>query len=231
MSSRSWSKGNVTSVFGVFRKRVRFFLIEIQLSVVLLWTGVLQDSLILERSTIRVHADDFLSWPHVNRCILVRRWEVIFFLVGWWILWGHCFGRIDLRHVTWNFVESSWRVFSQHDFRAVTCSHSVGKCRLFIVLNVICCCSWEFRLLPIRMWSLSDRKRILGSTIMEKSTCWRKFSEFPVDTHWVLELAYCNQFPQNIPDWNWELCSSQQNNSVYTTKNCARPCVSRDVIM
>ena len=154
--SRAWVFVVVSVVPNVFGKRKGFSIVKVALSVVLLWAWVLQNCLVLQRCTVGVKVEDFPAGIEVNWSVLIRRWEIVAFLVFALrkVRLGNGFDILDFRHVSHDFIKSAGCIFSHNHFRPLTGTNRIRNVWRLIVLNVISSRSWESSFLTIRQWSV-----------------------------------------------------------------------------
>ena len=122
---------------------------------------ILQHGRVLERASVGVCCDYFATALKVDRCVLVRRREVVFLAVRRGVLGRHCLAVANFCHVTSNLIKYSWGVRAVQGFRSICPANTVLVGRRLILLNLINPWRWPFTLLPIRQGPIPNTKPIL----------------------------------------------------------------------
>jgi hypothetical protein len=165
--SRTWVFVVMSVVSCVLGKWKWFSLVKVALGVVLLWTRVLQDCFVLQWGTVGIKVKDFSAGIEINWRVLIRRWEIVGFLVLTLrkVRLNNWFDVLDFGHVTHDLIKSPRCISSNNNLRPFTGTNRVCNVWRLIVLNVISSRSWESSLLTVGQGSVRYRKRMLSPVI------------------------------------------------------------------
>lgn len=121
-----------------------------------MWARVLQDCFVLQWGTVGIKVEDFSAGIEINWCVLIRRWEIVGFLVLTFrkVRLNYGFDVLDLGHVSHDLIKSPRCIFSNNNLRPFTSTNRVCNVWRLIVLNVISSRSWESSFLTVGQGSV-----------------------------------------------------------------------------
>jgi hypothetical protein len=121
-----------------------------------LWARVLQDCFVLQWGTVGIKVEDFSAGIEINWSVLIRRWEIVGFLVLTLrkVRLNNGFDVLDFGHVSHDLIKSPRCISSNNNLRPFTGTNRVCNVWRLIVLNVISSRSGESSFLTVGQGSV-----------------------------------------------------------------------------